>query len=389
MGRVVIVALLLGSGVAQEAIRYGKAADVEMSAEVLDAGASLFREAVEADRLRGVVLLVARKGVVVLHEAYGWRDVDRTKPMTKDSLFRMASNTKPVIATAILQLVEAGKLKLDAPVKTYLPSFDNDRAGDITVRHLLTHTSGFRIGRIFLSPLLEKSKAHPSAPSLRAEVDRFGAIGAKVVPGTSYRYSNPGFNTLGALIEVASGMPMKAYLKERIYDPLGMTDSCNHESDADRKRMSAVFRPIKSGSGAGPWRTSWTPAEPPDYPFPRASGGMVSTALDYARFCQMYLNGGVSRDARILGDALIAQATEPQTKGLFPKVVQRNRKRSFYGFGWSVRGQVHSHSGSDGTYAWVDKARDIIGIVFTQSPGGTNPRDQFRRITDAACWDER
>jgi len=380
------LALLAPVSFGQELIRPGKASDVRMSDAVLRAGAKLYEDLVAEDGLRGVVLLVARKGQVVLHEAHGWRDEEKSKPMRKDSLFRMASNTKPVVATAVLQLVESGKLALDAPVSKYLPAFDNAKASRITVRHLLTHTAGFRVGRIFMDPLVEKSEKYPDAPSLRAEVDRFGAIGAQVEPGTSYRYSNPGYNTLGALIEVASGMPLKAYLREKIYQPLGMKDSCNHEPDADHGRMSAVFRRDGTSDGKG-WRISWRPGDGPDYPFPRASGGMISTALDYARFCQMYLNGGTYDGKRLLGNDLIADGTRAHTRSLFPGAVQRNPKRSFYGHGWSVRGAVHSHGGSDGTHGWVDKRRGIIGIVFTQSPGGRNPKAQFQRIVNAACWD--
>jgi len=378
--RIATFCLLVATVTAQPKLEAGVPADVDMSAAVLDAGASLLRDAVEHDGLRGAVILVARRGRVVLHEAYGWRDEAKKIPMCRDSLFRMASNTKPVVATAILQLVEAGKLDLDDEVRKHLPSFDNPKARTITVRNLLAHTSGFRIRPIFIRPLLEKSDETPDAPSLRAEVRRFGRIGAKVEPGTSYAYSNAGYNTLGALVEVASGMPLKRYLSEKIYQPLGMKDSCNHESDADHDRMSAVFR----GGGEG-WRISWRPGGRPDYPFVRASGGMISTAWDYAIFCQAYLNGGIHAGQRLLESKTVRLATEPHTRSTFPAEVRDDPDRSFYGLGWKVRRGVFSHGGSDGTHAWVDPHRELIGIVFTQSPGGKNPREQFARVVHAAC----
>ena len=129
------------------------------------------------------------------------------------------------------------------------------------------------------------------------------------------------------------------------------------------------------------------PGDPPDYPFPRASGGMISTARDYAIFCQMFLNGGAYGGERILSEASVGEATKPLTRRLYSEDELRTR-RQFYGLGWSVTSHgVFSHGGSDGTWAWVDPNREIVGLVFTQSPGGTNPRDQFKRVVDAACYD--
>ncbi len=371
---------LASSVVAQPTVKPGTADSVDMSAAVLRAGARLYAAAVTRDDLRGAVILVARRGRIVLHEAYGWRDEKKSVPMAKDTLFRMASNTKPVIATAVLQLIEAGKLGLDDPVKKHIPSFDNEKSASITIRHLLTHTSGFRIDSLFLKPLMAKSEEHPDAPNLRLEAARFGGVGPVEKPGTSYSYSNPGFNTLGALIEIASGMSLERYLQERIYQPLGMTDSCNFEPRADNSRMSAVFR--RKGDL---WRVGWRPGGSPTVPFVRASGGMVSTAMDYAVFCQMFLNGGIYGGKRLLSEASVREATKAQTKHTHPEAVRNNPRQAFYGFGWRVTNGVHAHGGSDGTYGWVDPRRQIIGLVFTQSPGGANPRGQFQRVVDAAC----
>ena len=380
-----ICSLALPASSAQDMLTTGAPAEVGMSEAILRAGAGLYEEVVERDDLKGVVLLVARNGKIVLHEAYGWRDPERTLAMERDTLFRLASNTKPVIAAAVLQLVEAEKFNLNDNVRDYLPAYDNHRGAYITIRQLLSHTSGLRIGSIFLQPLVGNSDEHPDAPSLQVEVARFGEIGADVPPGTSYRYSNPGYNTLGALIEVASQMPLKQHLQEQIYEPLGMSDSCNHESDADHARMSTVFRRRNDESD---WSIDWKPGDPPDYPFPRASGGMISTARDYAVFCQAYLNGGTYNGERILAETSVAEATKSQTSHVYDEQELEERER-FYGFGWGVTTEgVYSHGGSDGTFAWVNPDRQIIGIVFTQSPGGRNPRDQFMRVVEASCYDE-
>ncbi|MAG56637.1 MAG: hypothetical protein CMJ83_10140 [Planctomycetes bacterium] len=370
----------------QDTLSTVRPADVGMSEPVLRAGVQLFRDAIGRDDLKGVVLLVARSGKIVLHEAIGVRDPEGKKPMRTDSLFRMASNTKPVVATAVLQLAEAGKLSIDDPVAHHLPSFRTERAQAMTIRQLLSHTSGFRVRPIFLNPLLEKSPENPDAPSLAAEVRRFGAIGAKVPPGTSYAYSNAGFNTLGALVAKVSGLPLKTYLKRNVYTPLGMADSCNHEPDADHGRMSAIFR--RRGTSKK-WRVGWKPGDQPDYPFPRASGGMISSAHDYAVLCQAFLNGGTYGGRRILTPESIKEATSIQTRHAH-SATERASRGAYYGLGWAVGiNGIYRHGGSDGTYASVDPKRQLIILVFTQSPGGKNPRNHFARVVDAACTSER
>ena len=363
-------------------LRPGSPDQVNLSAKKLKQGVRLFERAVQHAELRGAVLLVARRGRIVLHEAIGWRDKERALPMKRDTLFKMASNTKPVVATAVLMLAEQGKLDLDDNVRAHVPSWDNYRAGYIKIRHLLCHTSGLRIPGVFLTPLLAKSEDNPDAPSLRAEVDRFGRIGAREVPGTTYSYNNPGYQALGRLVEVAGQMPLAEYLRRNIYEPLEMHDSWNHETNAPHERMACVT-PRKGGV----WETRWTPGDPPDWPFVRGSGGMISSALDYATFCQMYLNGGIYAGKRILKSDSVSEATKIQTGSVYTAAERAARDR-FYGLGWSVDKEgVFGHGGSDGTQAWVDPRRQLIILVFTQSPGGKNPREEFRRLMTEACLD--
>ncbi|MEO2024722.1 MAG: serine hydrolase [Fuerstiella sp.] len=355
---------------------YGRPADVGLDAAGLEVAASLIDQAVQDDELRGAVVLVARRGKIVLHKAFGYSDSESKIAMRPDGLFRMASNSKAVTAAGILLLVQDGKLQLDDPVCSYLPEFDTEKSRDITIRQLLTHTSGLRIKTLFLDPLMTRTDEHPAAPTLLLEVERFGAIGAEVAVGTSYSYNNAGYNTLAGIIEKLTGS-YKAFLKERIYDPLGMQDSCNHESDADRSRMSTVFRRADDGQ----WTVRWKPTDEPDLPFPRGSGGMVSSAADYAVFCQMLLNGGQYNQNRILRQDLVTEATNPQSGKI--------KAAATYGLGWSVQkpGETWSHSGSDGTWVWGDPQREIIGMVLTQTQKSTNPRKAFRELVNAACTD--
>lgn len=392
MSRMISAALLvacLAAGVAKAqdvTLTTGKPEDVGLSSGVLAAGVALYREAVARGDLVGAVLLVAKDGKVVLHEAVGLRDQEAGKPMEKNTLFKMASNTKPVIGTAIGMLVERGRIGFSDPVRNYLPTFDNYRSGFIQVQHLLTHTSGLRIPTLFLSPY----QTGPGKPNLQSEVARFGEVGATVTPGTSYSYNNPGFNTLGALIELRSGKDLETFLRDEIYRPLGMTDTYHMET-ADRMegkldRMGAVYYERKDGR----WVPGWKPGQPPQVPFVRASGGLISTAWDYAIFCQMYLNGGTYGGARILKPETIATITRQQTRLMGVPLSRseggREEYRNGYGYGWSVSDDgVYSHGGSDGTFAWVDPANKLIGLVFTQTPRGPNPLPRFRELVALAA----
>ena len=366
------LALWATSGLAQPAttLTHGSAASVGMDADLLDEAARIYRDAVDRGDLKGAVLMVARRGVVVLHEAVGWRHEAYRLPMEPDTLFRMASNTKPVIGAAVLILQEDGRLSLDDRAAAHLESFDNPRSRDITIRQLLSHASGLRIRPIF----------HPfdpgETPTLLGAVAKFGAEGPDVEPGTSYSYNNAGYNTVGAIIEAASGMPLEDFLRARIYDPLGMTDTLNHEDEAKLHRMATVYRGRRGDDGGVVFRQGFTPGDPPDFPVIRASGGMISTAPDYARFLQMFLNRGRYADAQVLSEDSVAAAT----RGYIA-----SGERTTYGLGWQIAsGGAYSHSGSDGTMGWVDPGRELIGMVLTQSPGGGNPTREFRELVSRA-----
>ncbi|MFT4514455.1 MAG: CubicO group peptidase (beta-lactamase class C family) [Planctomycetota bacterium] len=334
------------------------------------------RKLIEQDEVCGAVLFVARGCSILLHEALGVRDANGTKPMKKDTLFRMASNTKAVTAAAVLTLVDEGKVGLDDPIHKWFPAWGDGDAKKITVRQLLTHSSGLRINTLFMQPLMKKSKRHPAAPNLVLECARFGKVGPKVEPGTTYSYSNPGYNTLAGLVEVVTGKNFESYCAERFYEPLGMVDTNNHESRADNSRMSVVVR----GRTKDQWNVRWSPGDRATLPFVRGSGGLISTATDYARFCCMTLDGGMLGDRRLLSQEFITAATRNQIKHI---------KGGRYGFGWRIDANgSFSHSGSDGTFVWCDPERDLIGMVLTQTQrAGTLPkaRARFRKLVSAAC----
>ena len=353
---------------------------LNVSAKQLDNAVALFRTAIQKDQLRNVELMVLRDGQIILHEALGWQNKQAGASLKRNTLFRMASNTKAVIATGILLLQEEGKLSVKDPICKHLPAFDNEKCRQITIHHLLTHTSGLRIKTLFLQPLMNKSKEHPDAPNLQLEVNRFANVGPAEAVGKTYSYNNPGYNTLAAIIEVVSGEPLEEFLTKRIYNPLKMTDTSNHPPAEKLNRMAYVY-----AYKAGKWTVRFKQEARMHIPFIRGSGGMVSTTTDYARFCQMYLDQGQLPETRFLTARSVQQGTSPQTRAIYTTDQAKDRS-DFYGYGWKVhRDGTFSHSGSEGTFAWVNPQQRIIGLVFTQSPGGKNPRDQFRELVTQAC----
>lgn len=359
------------------ALRAVEPGEVGCDAAGLRSAAQVVADAVANGDVLGAVVLVARGDAVLLHEAFGWRDVDATLPMQTDTLFRMASNTKAATAAAVLALVADGELALDDPAARFLPGFAAGDAAKITVRHLLTHSSGLRIDSLFVVPLMKPSDEHPDAPNLVLEAQRFGAIGPREQPGATYAYSNPGYNTLAAIVEVAAGRPFAAFCRERFYEPLGMRDTCHHETVADNDRMAMVVEKATDGT----WRVEWRPGGAPTVPFVRGSGGLISTAADFARFCRLWLDDGLVGGApgrRLLPAELVRLATTNQIAHI---------EKGRYGFGWVAEGDgVFSHGGSDGTWAWCDRRRDLVGLVFTQTqgPAPDDARRDFRAKVDAA-----
>jgi len=347
----------------------GAALSAQGQAAALRAAVAGIERAIEQQHVLGAVLLVTQGDRVLVHESLGHRDVAQTRAMKKDTLFRMASNTKAVTAAAILTLVDDGEVGLDDKVSRWFPTFAGERGGAVTIRQLLTHSSGLRIPTLFVYPLTKKSAEHPDAPNLVQECARFGEVGPAVAPGATYSYSNPGYNLLAGVVELASGKPFADYCRERFYAPLGMKDSCHHEDVADNDRMSVV---VKEKDGGG-WRVRWRPHGEPTLPFVRGSGGMISTASDYERFARLFLRGGEHEGHQLLSRERIADATEDQIPHIEP---QR------YGFGWRITSFGWSHTGSDGTYVWCSPARDLVGMVLTQTqttPALTEARQQFRR----------
>jgi CubicO group peptidase (beta-lactamase class C family) len=336
------------------------------------------------ERIVGAVMLVVQDGRVLLEQAAGWSDRERGERMRVDHIVRMRSMTKPLVGAGVLMLREAGRLDVDDRVSRHLPSFDTDAARDITIFQLLTHTAGLG-GDIYTDA------GGTPYRTLREAVDAVAARGPSFPPGSAYSYSDPGSSTLGALIAELAGEPAEDFLTRRILEPLDMRDSffMFDLSDPRRERVASTYR--RGGDG---WERYWDNRQPQVVPFFRASGGLYSTARDYARFLTAFLNGGELDGARILSPASVSLALQPHAAYAF-EPERRSAMQRFYGFHWTVytdrhqpvdppfRAGIFQHAGSDGTMGWVDPEDRLVIVYLTQSRGAGTQMDFVRLVYDA------
>ncbi len=321
------------------------------------------REFVDARQISGAVTLVARRGKILYQEAVGEADIATHRPMTKDTLFGIASMTKPITATAIMILQDEKKLSIDDLVSKYIPQFKDARIGDvpltreITIRDLLTHTSGLT-GSQAVNESLEKNAGELARRPLKFE------------PGTKWEYS-PGLNVCGRIIEVVSGQTYESFLEQRIFSPLKMTDTTFRPTDEQLKRIALLYMPgedKKSIVAAKGQPFDGAVARPPG-----PSGGLFSTAADLFRFYQMVLNGGELDRHRIVSKEAIQQMITVQTGDLQTGFTPGNG----WGLGWCIvrdpqgvtkmlsRG-TYGHGGAWGTQGWIDPKTETIFVLLIQ-----------------------
>lgn len=342
------------------------------------ASASPLQPFVENHTIAGAVTLVAHRGKVVSLEAVGFADLATRAPMRTDNLFWIASMTKPITATAVMMLQDEGKLAVEDPVEKYLPEFKGqwmiaEKGKDtltlkrprrpITLRDLLTHTSGLANldAPRFDCSLAELAMAYSQKP-------------LEFAPGSQWKYSNSGINTLGRIIEVVSGKPYAEFLDERLFRPLGMKDTTFWPTERQARCVAKSYAPSADGRGLeettvfflkGPLTSRART------PFP--AGGLYSTASDLAKFYQMILNGGVAGNRRFLSEAAVKQMTTTQTGDLKTGFVDGMS----FGLGWGVVKEpqgvtamlspgTFGHGGAYGTQGWIDPKRQLILVLLIQ-----------------------
>ena len=356
----------------------------------------------------GISTLIARRGVVAHAGQYGWRDKEARVPMSADTIFRLYSMTKPIVCTALMTLLEEGRFRLVDPVAMYIPAFGGvkmldadgglvDLARPITLRDLMTHTSGLTYHFVEGSPvskMYEKSKLLDAHCSLEAAIDDLARFPLVFQPGARFQYS-VGIDVAARVIEVISGRPLGAFLRERLFEPLAMADTAFGVPPEKRNRLAAMYgRPdvITPGPTMGNELEAWRkgvndrldvsasyPVDSPDV-FVRGGHGLFGTIGDYWRFAQMLGSGGRLDGTQILGRKTLAlmhsnhlpPSLLPFDIGGVPvpgygfglgsrvamDVAQTGAPGSVGEFGWS---------GAAKTHYWVDPKEELVGLFMTQS----------------------
>lgn len=351
------------------------------------------RDATDPKGYLGGVTLIARDGKIVDWRAYGFRDLARKSPMGKDAIFRIYSMSKTVTSVAVLMLVEEGKITLDDPIVRYLPAFAEVQvlsggtidapqlrpaAKPITIRELLTHTAGFPAGvKGDETAVAMQERADPhGATDLRGFAERLSHAPLAADPGTRFGYDGAAVEVLARLVEVRSGESFDVFLHKRIFDPLRMADTGFSVPAAKRDRIADLTRMgddgrLKLDDGV----SAQHPGEKLNA-YDSGAGGLYSTAADYARFCQMLLNGGELDGASILGRKTVELMMTNQLTMLDPPVTQFSDAEGF-GFGGSVVIDVakRGQPGSLGQFGWpgaasttytIDKHERLIAIMMLQ-----------------------
>ena len=382
-------------------------ASVGMSAEALAALPAKFAPLIDDAKVPGCVTVVAREGKVVHFEAFGKRDVERGTPMTRDTIFRMYSMTKPITGVAIMILVDEGKLSVSDPVSKFIPEFADSQVvatgadgttklvlaeTPMTIQHLLTHTSGLTYGN---EPKVKGFYTEYGVNTGRGSgltLEEFAKRAAKVPlicePGAAWHYGIS-MDVLGRIVEVAAEQPFDQFLEARIFKPLNMKDTGFAVPTGEVDRFAANYKRKRKGGMR-------LIDDPEDSPYlkqpslPSGGGGTVGTAGDYLRFAQMLLNGGELGGVRIVSEESIAEMTKqqlPPELGNDPLGSMLPGMSEGVGFGYAgavvMGGYDRTPFGSAGTYSWggaastdfwIDFKQELIGMVLTQlMPTGRYP----------------
>jgi CubicO group peptidase (beta-lactamase class C family) len=347
--------------------------------------------------LAGVVTIVASKDKVLSQEAVGYADLAAKQPMRADSVFWIASMSKPITSAALMMLVDEGKVKLDDPVEKYLPEFKGqcvaaEKGKDpappkhsILVRNLLSHTAGLPFASPAEKPTLD-------VLPLRDAVASYAKGHLLYEPGTKHQYANAGINTAGRIIEVVSGMPYEKFLDQRLLQPLGMKDTTFWPNDEQVARLAKSYRfdakknsldEIKIG------QLKYPLTDRARQPMP--AGGLFSTASDVLIFCRMVLAGGVYNGRRYLSEDAVREMTSTTQVGDIFK------GEGGYGLGWATSRKRHDqsdpvivgacgHGGAHSTQMWIEPQQDRVFVYMVQQAGGKPGCDcwgAFRRTATA------
>ena len=390
---------------AQTDLPLAKAETVGMSSKRLERARTYIKEYIDTNQIAGAVTLIARKGKVVHHEAQGWRYKEENQPMQKDSIFTLMSMTKPIVSTALMMLWEEGRFMLDDPISKWLPAYKNqkvlvdgkliDPARPVTIRHVLTHTSGLSLAPPGTPPPGTPISVtrEPRPATLAEAVDRAAAYPLAFHPGDRWQYGDS-TDYVAILVEKMSGMTIDDFLRTRIFLPLGMRDTHYNVPKEKVGRVTAVYRPDENGKISLFRKPEFR--EPTKY-FPGVAG-LNGTAGDYFKFAQMLLNGGEYNGQRLLGRMTVNMMLSNQI-GSGKSVYVRGP-----GYGFGLGGGVLQDPSkaadalSIGTWTWggawgtiffIDPVEELIPIMLIQitSYSHFNIRPLFSVIASQAVVD--
>lgn len=409
--------VLLALSLTAATLPNGKPEEVGLSSERLQRINDVIKTYIDSGQISGAVTMVSRKGRIAHFESQGLMDLESRTPMRKDAIFRMASMSKPVTGVAILMLMEEGKLRLTDPVSRFIPEFKNPKVAmpktpppgppaaagqpppppeiytvpaerELTIRDLMTHTNGLETGG---PGSREGARMSPrnTTSNLAAYVPTLGAVPLDFQPGTKWQYSAlAGIETLGRIVEIASGMTFDQFLQRRIFEPLGMKDTAFFPSDDRLSRVVTLYERKPTGLS----RID-TPAWLATKTLFSGGGGLWSTPEDYMLFAQMLVNSGQLNGKRLLSPRTVDLMSSNHVGDLYAGIGQRqkgmgfgltvevvmdnvsaNRRESNGSFGWD---------GAFGTHFWVDRKEQLAGLLMVQESNGQLMRDFENAVMQA------
>jgi CubicO group peptidase (beta-lactamase class C family) len=397
-----------------------KPEDVGLSSERLGRIRETVQRHIDAGNVTGAVTLVARKGRIAYFEAQGLADVESKRPMAKDTIFRLASMTKPVTAVAVMMLVEEGKIRLNDPVSKFVPEFKDAKVAigrqagpammamttpgqpprdpdyyvvpanrEVTIQDMLTHTSGLASGGIG-SRLVNKLAPRQPDDNLAAYIPRLATVPLDFQPGSQWAYSaTAGPDVLGRIVEIVSGLTYDQFLKQRLFDPLGMKDTFFYPADSVRPRLVTLYQRTPKGLEKNPNQDGFSTKT-----YFSGGAGLMSTAEDYLQFAQMLTNGGELNGKRYLGPRTVELMSANHVGDMFNGKLGRPAQGMGFGFlmdvildnvtsGMRLANGAFGWDGAFGTLFWADPKDKIVRVLMMQTQTPQLQRDFENAVMQA------
>jgi CubicO group peptidase (beta-lactamase class C family) len=406
--------LFAGPALCQQLPKAARPEDSGFSSERLARITNFFQGETDKGAVPGAVLLIARNGKLVYFQALGFQDREKKVPMKTTAIFRMASMTKPIASVAVMILAEEGKIDLLAPVSQYLPEFKDVKVGlekidpatnektlvleaphhAMTVQDLLRHTSGIvygPFGNTLMHQAYNKANLFDSSQTLAEFVTKLSKLPLAHQPGEVWEYGM-NIDVLGRIVEIASGVPFDQFIEERITKPLHMPDTAFYLTPAQAPRLAELQ--VNPATGKRPMSSPAENLTKEKVKWFSGGGGLLSTASDYSRFCQMLLNGGSLDSVRLLAPKTVAVMDSDQIppgvpRSGFEDLAPTLELGQSFGIGFAVRvsqgpnpvsGSVGDFfwAGIYGTYFWVDPKEKMFAIMMVQMP--FEPSAYYRRV---------